>query len=702
MTPQQFQRLLFIFACTLAVLLGFAGLTNMGELRSRTQDASLDLYTRISPFEGDPDFAKMMVLVDIDEQSLQSIGQWPWPRSVTAELIDRVNAAQPLAIGLDILMTEEDRFTPENIAELSGQDPDVFRDIIPDGDAILGDSLANAPTIMATNLVGFASNRELFAPVGVAQIGTQNENLLTAPGALSPVPALQTSPGSGFVSISLQRDNAIRRAPLIANIDGKLSPSFALEMLRVAQGARNHIAKLAGDTGNATTQVKTGRIIATGDEQGFITLHHGYSERFTTVSAATIMNNDDGGGWAEQINNSFVILGSTASGLKDIHATSLEASLPGPYIHLQILHQILSERHINAGFIFEVLELLAGVVIAIVMSVVIMRVPLTIALLTLTVITVGTGFGFVWSFNTHGYLGNIFMSLGNVLLVGILVLAIRAAYEEFRRRKLRNAFNQYLSPEMVRRIDASGSGPSLGGTTTNISVMFMDVRGFTTLSEALADDPETLTTMINKIMDHATSIILDHGGTLDKYIGDALMAFWNAPMPQDDHARRAIDAAIALEDALPAINQELKDLMGDRWPGQDIRIGIGIATGDAVVGNMGSRFRFSYSCIGDIVNLAARLEPFGKNTGLPTTLADATAEQGDHPDLITIDEIAVRGKSNATVIYSPLRLSPETRDLHDALIKARQSGTRRAITSALSKLAKVEDYPASLMAYYQK
>lgn len=702
MTPQQFQRLLFIFATALSFFLGFVSLSNFGEIRSRSHDASIDLYTRITPFIGDPDYAKMMVLVDIDEQSLQDIGQWPWPRSVTAELIDRINAAAPLVIGLDILMTEEDRFTPENIAELAGRDVEVFRDLVPDGDADLALSLANAPTVMATNLINFSNENEVFSPVGVAQIGAQNDNLLHAPGALSPIQKLQTSPGSGFVSISLTRDNLIRRAPLIAEIDGRLSPSFALEMLRVAQGARNHIAKLAGDTGNATTQVKTGRIIATGDEQGFITLHHGYSERFTRVSASTIMNNDDGAGWAEQINNSFVILGSTASGLKDIHATSLEASLPGPYIHLQILHQILSERHINSGFIFEFIEIALSVLSAVILSVIIMRLPLTMALGLTIGISVAAGFGFVHGFNTYGYLGNIILTLGLVLIVSIMVLAIRAAYEEYRRRKLRNAFNQYLSPEMVRRIDASGSGPSLGGQTTPISVMFMDVRGFTTLSEALADDPETLTTMINKIMDHATAIILDHGGTLDKYIGDALMAFWNAPMPQDDHARRAIDASVALENALPAINDDLKNLMGDRWPGQDIRIGIGIATGEAVVGNMGSRFRFSYSCIGDIVNLAARLEPFGKNTGLPITLAGETADQGQHPDLIKIDEIAVRGKSNATLIYSPLKLSKATLDLHNDLVIAHQSGKKRAITSALKKLEGIKEYPQSLMAYYAK
>ena len=702
MTPQQFRRLMNIFSIAITILLGFMAFIDVSEFRSRTKDASLDMLTRIQPFEGDADLAKMMVLVDIDEQSLQQIGQWPWPRSVTAELIDRMNAAAPLAIGLDILMTEEDRFTPENIAALSGREVTIFQELVPDGDADLAAALSRAPTVMALNLVEFQHGNPLFAPASVAQIGTQNDLLLTSAGALSPIPELQTSPGGGYVNISLMRDNNVRKVPLIAKVQGKVVPSFALEMLRVAQGARNHVAKLAGDTGNAVTQVKSGRVIATGDDLGFITLHHGYSSRFTRVSAATIMNNDDGSGWAQELNNSFVVLGSTASGLKDIHSTSLEASLPGPYIHLQMLHQILSERHISSGEIYAILELAAALVLTIIIAIAVSYLPLSLSVGALVLVIGGMFWGYSHVFNIYGYLGNLYLSAGLVSALGILNIAIRAIYEEIRRRKLRNAFNQYLSPEMVRRIDASGSGPSLGGTATPITVMFMDVRGFTTMSEALSGDPQTLTQMVNMIMDKATAIILDHGGTLDKYIGDALMAFWNAPMPQDDHARRGIDAAIALEAALPEINAELKTLMGDKWPGQDIRIGIGIATGEAVVGNMGSQFRFSYSCIGDIVNLAARLEPFGKNTGLPITLSDVTAAQAAHPDLLPIDTISVRGKSEATTVFSPLVLDKSLISLHQALMTARAEGKKAAITKALNALKKAKGYPQSLIDYYSK
>ncbi len=706
MTPQQFQRLLMIFAVLLSFGIGAAAYLDIGELRSANKDNSLDFFTKVSPFKGDEDLAKMMVLVDIDEKSLENIGQWPWPRSITAELIDRINAAAPLSIGLDILMTEEDRFTPRNISRFTGQPAARFEGLVPDGDAILGQSLQNAPTVMATNLMPVSVAEQIFAPVGIAQIGQQNQNLITVPGVKSPIPQLQTSPGAGFVSLSLERDNFIRKVPLMAQVDGKLIPSFALEMLRVGQGARSHVAKLAGDTGEVTTKVKTGRIIATADDEAQITLHHGYSERFTTISAHTIMTNNDGAGWAEEINNSFVIIGSTASGLKDIHATALEASLPGPYIHLQILHQILSERHIQSGHIVETIEVAGTIIASIVVSVLMVKLPLALGFAILVTAAMGSVYGFIQAFINQGYLGNVFLVVGSVVLVAILTLTLRAIYEEYRRRKLRTAFNQYLSPEMVRRIDASGSGPALDGQKTEISVMFMDVRGFTTLSEALADTPETLTHIVNHIMDKATAIILDHGGTLDKYIGDALMAFWNAPMAQEDHAKRAVNAAIALEAMLPDLNQELKDMIGDRWPKTDgvdaeIRIGIGIATGDAVVGNLGSQFRFNYSCIGDIVNLAARLEPFGKNTSLPITIADTTAEQSAHPDLIAIDQIAVRGKSKKTTVFSPVPLSAETIACHGDLMAAKTAGQKRKTSQILKKLGDAADYPQGLFDYYK-
>ncbi len=706
MTPRQFNHLLVISALLFSVVFGMASFTNIGGIRTNSKNLSLDFYIRTSPFIGNEDLAKKMVLVAIDEASLKKLGQWPWPRVVTANLLDRINKAEPLVIGVDVLMTEKDRLSPQSIAELTQQPIGIFKGVVPDGDAVLAKTLARTPSVMATSLGGFNTGSEAFTPATVATIGGKADRLLTVTGILSPTLKIQTSPGAGFVSLSLKHDNRVRRIPIIAKAGGKIVPAFTLEMLRVAQSARGHVAKLAGESGGAITEIKTGDIITTADDQGFITLHHGYSTRFTTISAHIIMENngttDGENDWAEKIKGSFVILGSTATGLKDIHATVLEASLPGPYIHLQTIHQTLSGRTIHTSAIIETIELISTIIMASFMAILMMRLPLIFALASLAAIQAASIYGFIYAFKTEGYLGNVFLDVGIVTIIAMLVLAIRAIYEEYRRSKLRRAFNQYLSPEMVRRIDSSNTEPALGGKATDITVLFMDIEGFTTLAEALADDPATLTLMINQIMDTATAIVLDSGGTLDKYIGDALMAFWNAPIPQTQHASFAIEAAIKLVDAMPEINLELKKIVKERWPQKNIRIRIGLATGVAVVGNLGSRFRFNYSCIGDAVNLAARLEDFSKNTDLPITIAAETAAQSQHPDLIPIDTIIVRGKQHTTDIFSPVKLTAETREMHTSLIKARKNAKKKEINQLLRKLKARDDYPEGLIKYYQR
>jgi adenylate cyclase len=291
--------------------------------------------------------------------------------------------------------------------------------------------------------------------------------------------------------------------------------------------------------------------------------------------------------------------------------------------------------------------------------------------------------------------------------------------DEMARRQLRRAFGRYLSPQMVRTIEQSGTAPELGGETTDISVMFMDVRGFTTLSESMSSNPQALTRLINIILDEASEIILAHEGTLDKFIGDCVMAFWNAPLAQPDHHSRAVAAAIALQQHVPAINQRLRAEIGDAWRGDGIRIGVGVASGTVVVGNFGSRSRLSYSVVGDTVNLAARLEPFSKQTGLPLTFANTTAmgatatgatargatATGAAQDLLKIDEITVRGRAAAEPIHSWLPLNEAARAAHDRFLAALlASRTRRGVTtltSMLDELAAMPGYPDSMVSYYR-
>ena len=234
--------------------------------------------------------------------------------------------------------------------------------------------------------------------------------------------------------------------------------------------------------------------------------------------------------------------------------------------------------------------------------------------------------------------------------------------------------------------------------------MFMDVRGFTSLSEAMSSTPQALTRLINIILDEASQIILAHEGTLDKFIGDCVMAFWNAPLQQSDHPSRAVAAAIALQQHVPAINQRLHDEIGDSWQGDGITIGIGVASGTVVVGNFGSRTRLSYSVVGDTVNLAARLEPFSKQTGLALTCANATATAAAQ-DLVKIDEITVRGRGAPEPIHSWHPLDAATRAAHDrflaALLATGTGRDSRALVTMLDTLATAPEYPPSLVAYYR-
>ena len=265
--------------------------------------------------------------------------------------------------------------------------------------------------------------------------------------------------------------------------------------------------------------------------------------------------------------------------------------------------------------------------------------------------TAGAAYGGFRMFTDQLLLSNAILSTSIVLATGALCMMLRGIADERSRRKLRNAFGQYLSPQMVQRIEKSGASPELGGVTNEITVMFMDVRGFTTLSNS-CPQPHRCWRLINIILDEASEIVLAHGGTVDKFIGDCVMAFWNAPMPQQDHHDRAVAAGIALQKHVPAINARIAAEIGDAWQGDGIAIGVGMASGNVVVGNFGSRTRLSYSVVGDTVNLAARLEPFSKQSGLSLTFAAATAKEAKAHQLLKIDEIAIRGRHAAEAIYS--------------------------------------------------
>ena len=683
-------------ACLAAIL------ADLGQIDGRTRDASLDLFTEIRPFTGDADLARSMVFVDIDEASLARFGQWPWPRQYMAVLLQNIGLSEPLSIGVDILMSEDDRFNADAIERLGDFPAGSLATQLPDGDALLGEMLSYTPSVIAVSLTTAASANPAYLPATVSVLGDSALPVLEADGLLSPVEKVAQAPGAGFVSLSFERDSIVRHIPMVARFGDQLIPSLSAEMLRVAQGAGGHILKQAVDTGSGTNLMRTGQVTMALDAYGRLPIYHGTIDRFTVLSAAEVL--DEVG--LERLTDSFVIIGSSATGLKDTHSTNLEAAIPGPMIHLAAIHQLLSGVSLRASTLYGFAELLAAALIAMLVGLLAAHAPVGIGLAALAAGVAASAFGGYLMFVNMMVLSNAILASSLVLFCGATSLVLRGIADELARRQLRSAFGQYLSPQMVRSIEQSGSAPELGGVTTDISVMFMDVRGFTTLSESLAASPQVLTRLINIILDEASEVILAHEGTLDKFIGDCVMAFWNAPLAQSDHHDRAVSAAIALQNHVPAINDRLAREIGDAWQGDGIAIGVGVASGTVVVGNFGSRTRLSYSVVGDTVNLAARLEPFSKQTGLPLTFADATATGASSHDLLKIDEISVRGRAGAEPIHSWQPLSPEARKAHDTLLAALlapgAADRKTAHHAALKRLAAMDGYPDGLTGYYQR
>ena len=693
---------LTLLALCLPIVCLAATITNFGEIDGRTRDTSLDIFTSIRPFVGDEELARSMVFVDIDEASLARFGQWPWPRQYMAVLMQNIGLSEPLAIGVDILMSEDDRFNADAIERLGGFETGSLAGQIPDGDALLGEMLSYTPSVVAVSLTPAESANEPYLPASVSVIGDSLLPVMEADGLLSPVPKVAQAPGAGFVSLAFERDSIVRKIPMVARFGDQLIPSLSAEMLRVAQGAGGHILKQAADTGSGANLMRTGQVTMTLDGYGRLPIYHGTIDRFTTVSAADIL--DETG--LERLTNAFVIIGSSATGLKDTHSTNLEAAIPGPMIHLSAIHQLLSGMNLKTSALYSFGEILGAVLIAMAIGLLAAHAPIGIGLAALAAGVAATAFGGFWMFTNLMYLSNAILAAGIVLFCGATSLVLRGIVDELARRQLRSAFGQYLSPQMVKTIETSGAAPELGGVTTDISVMFMDVRGFTTLSESLAASPQVLTRLINIILDEASEVIMAHQGTLDKFIGDCVMAFWNAPLAQSDHHDRAVAAAIALQQHVPAINARLAEEIGDDWDGSGIAIGVGVASGTVVVGNFGSRTRLSYSVVGDTVNLAARLEPFSKQTGLPLTFANATAQGASSHSLLKIDEITVRGRANAEPIYSWQPLSPEAQAAHDRLLELILEKTaarrRKSLQTSLDQLAGMDGYPQGLVDYYRR
>ena len=636
---------------------------------ARLRLSAFDTFLKLSPRVADPEFP--VKVVAIDEASLKAVGQWPWPRNVLAKLVGRLEAAGAKAVALDLILPEADRLSPTQFTKAYSNDP-AFTEIasqvaeLPTLDAQLATALGKAPSILA--FAGQDGAARLPGPLkaGFAKAGDPPEQFVpTFPGSVSNLPILtQQARGLGAANWMPERDQIVRRVPLLVRIGETLFPSLALETLRVGQGSSTIFIKSSGGSGMSAFGQQTGiellrvgRVVLPSDGRGELWLRFAEADPRRTISASEVLADDFD---PSAVAGKFVFIGATAIGLHDLRATPLSPAVPGVEMHAQALEQMLSGSHAVRPAYATGLELsflvLAGVFVAWLLG---RAGPLSAA--GLGVIAIGAvGIGAFMAYRSYGLLFDpVYPSLALALVysAGSLTNFVRAEQE---RKRVRSAFGSYLAPELVEELVAHPEKLKLGGENREVTLLFADVRRFSALAEGR--DAESLVAFVNRLFTPLSEAILAERGTIDKFMGDAVMAFWNAPLADPKHAERGCRAALRMLGELDDLNAELaKEAEDASQPFEPIRIGVGLNTGLCCVGNVGSPERFDYSVLGDVVNVASRLEQLTKTYGIGIIVGEPTAKAALGLAFLEIDRVVPRGKTRAQAIYA--LLGDETLDL---------------------------------------
>src|SRR5579862_256021 len=609
-----------------------------------------------------------VVIVDIDEDSLKAIGQWPWPRTTVADLVTRLTQLGALTIGFDVIFPEPDRMSPA-IAEQSfhGLDPQTRAklDSLPSNDEVLADAIKHSRVVVGQ--AGAAKPAptppaEAALRTGFAVLGPNPAPyLVTFPGLLRNVlPIEQAAAGRGLFSIDPERDGIIRRVPVVMEAQGVLVPSLSLEMLRVISQSSAIIVKV-DPAGDGVQSVAVRGLEVPTDARGRIFVHFSKTDPALYVPAKDVLQ---GKLSRDRLRGKLVLIGTSAIGLLDLKTTPVEAVMPGVEVHAQILESVLT----NSLLVNPAYAIGAEIVVAVLIG---LAIIIAAPLLSPTIVVVLGAFliaGLIglslYLFVAQNLLIDFTYPLISSWLIYLALTFVNYFREQKQRQQIRSAFGFYLSPHMVEQLARSPEKLVLGGEERRMTILFSDVRGFTTISEHFKDDPQGLTRLMNRFLTPLTNAIIERKGTIDKYIGDAIMAFWNAPVDDDEQEANACDAALAMQERAAELNVELKresEANGATY--MPLRIGIGLNTGPCVVGNMGSDFRFNYSVLGDTVNLASRLEARTKDYRLPLVIGSRTAEAAKQKfAIMEIDLILVKGKKQPEAVFAVLGRSEVEQD----------------------------------------
>ena len=565
----------------------------------------------------EPVKASDIVLVDIDEKALEKYGQFPFPRGVWADMIEKTPETSPSV--LTVTFAQPDRFKQD--------------------DKLIS-TLGNRLTLLSASPTNQKETGS--APyIGIAKLGRGDPSnwLYSYKGISSPIQPLQEAVyGVGTVSASPSIDGTVRSVPLVVMANDQIYPSLALEVLRVMNGEQSYNIKITPEVG--VEWVRIGRLppLTTKPNADF---NIAFWNQFERVSVTDELPSDK-----------ILIWGLTASGLSNPVSTPMGAMYPHE-VQANLIQTVLTGFQIQRFYYLEFLEIFLVLISSLVILAMVYRLP-----------TVLSGIGSLGVVGLQAYTG-YYVWIENLILLDVFYSSVasllvfgHASFNKYfttyqLKEQIKKQFQKYLSPDMVDQLQKNPELLKLGGERKELSFLFADIVGFTPISEKYMkeDDPEGLVELINKFLDAMSKVVLAHGGTIDKYMGDCLMAFWNAPLDCPNHAEMAVRSAMEIELLTEQMNKELKEQGYDLPP---VVIGTGINTGPCIVGNMGSEARFDYSVVGDAVNLGARLEVQTRTFDTPIILSQYTLDQlPDDIKVKELDKITVKGKEEPVTIYAP-------------------------------------------------
>tara|TARA_E500000318_G_scaffold92067_1_gene90533 strand:+ start:1252 stop:3300 length:2049 start_codon:yes stop_codon:yes gene_type:complete len=559
----------------------------------------------------------LFTIIELDESSLEKHGQWPWKRDVLSNYIQQAYFNGAALVVVPILFAEEDRLGGDNI----------FRD-----------TLYSLPVVTAQSASiqgkGELVEQQIMA-IGSVEV---TDWLFDYPNGIGPIKLVRDfAAGVGMTVTAPELDGVVRRMPLMIQVKGKVYPTLPLEILRVLGDDKGYQIK----TDYAGVNAIRLKNIDTFDTDENARVWINFDTKFDKIS---VTDSD----WSK-VKDRIAVIALTAEGLSNSVATPIAVS-NGHELNMQVVETLANDNVLVRPVEATLYEILFTIALSLLLALCALKFLWVINSLLISVVVITLPIYGFWLFSNNNLLYDFTYPIYSTFIVFTLAIFFRFIHEYKGKMQIKKQFEHYLAPEIVKKLQKNPDMLKLGGDTQELSILFSDIRGFTTISEQFKDNPQNLTNLINRYLTPMTHLVMKSGGTIDKYIGDALMAFWNAPIEGDDisHRVRSIETALKMYDSLDELNVQLK-----KEGKKELAIGIGINTGNVVVGNMGSDQRFDYTCLGDAVNLAARLEGQTKQYGVKILLGEETTKLiGDKFKFIELDKIAVKGKKEGVKVYT--------------------------------------------------